>query len=559
MIHEEFDARPLTETRREFVLEQVGKLKRVELLVIGGGIHGATFAHLAALNGLSCLVLEKSDFASGTSSRSSKMLHGGLRYLELLDFRQVYEGVVARDDYIKSASHNAKPLEFLIPVVNGQNWFRRKLGVGLTLYDTIFSRARRRHKWWPGTSHPGIEHIISQQDWSGVFSYYDGVMNDARMVIDTLSAARQEGAVCLNYAKVRAVDYSRDGLVHVHWEDLIDGQTHRISTGMVVNCAGPWVPNIGATKPLVAKESVLYSQGVHLLFNKIWDAPALFLPMDSKARYYFVWPHQHGTLVGTTERELDSVVEDPTPNEGEIEEILQRLNKDLPNAGLNRETLFYAFAGIRTMAASKKKGSSATASRRHSWIYRNGVLSLIGGKFTTARWTVREGLKIVLKLAGLKRSIVDLRGRHLPGSFKLNEVTSEFRRIMFERGVPDRAVEHAISVLGSSVRHFIDPDEAWSHEIIGGEILASVVEWSVLREQAITLEDVMRRRLNLETRPDYGLPLLPGILKELCRLMPNQDWAKQEQNYKDRIQSIKDLLSGNLSQNLRDEGSVSVH
>ncbi|NDC38376.1 MAG: FAD-dependent oxidoreductase, partial [Proteobacteria bacterium] len=193
-------------------------------MVVGGGIAGATLARLAAFNGLRVTLLERGDYASATSGRSSKMAHGGLRYLEMGDIAQVREGVRSRDDLFISAPHLVRPHPFLIPVKAGDAWGRIKYRLGLAVYDFLaHSAPNRRHRWLSLRELSASPLATAQQSLAGAYQFYDGLMDDARLVLENIIAARQEGATCLNYAEFLSYTILRDRRVTVTWRDRLSG------------------------------------------------------------------------------------------------------------------------------------------------------------------------------------------------------------------------------------------------------------------------------------------------------------------------------------------------
>jgi glycerol-3-phosphate dehydrogenase len=264
-----------------------------------------------------------------------------------------------------------------------------------------------------------------------------------------------------------------------------------------VNCSGPWVEQIGPT----LHNKHLFSRGAHLLFNREWTGPALFLPMPGKARYYFVWPHRGGTMVGTTESETKNVELDPLPICGEVEEILARLSKDMPNSGLSRESLYYAFVGIRSLPQRGTKGT-ARVSRRHIWEQRGKVVSLFGGKYTTAAATAREGLRIVMSVLGKSYSDPSV-------------------------GLPTERTSELMKATHFSQDNLID--------------LAKV---HVKYSQAVNLEDLMRLRLGLEYLPGHGLDRLEEVAETLTWRSTNERTAATF-DYRERVSKIRKILSLN--------------
>ncbi len=518
-------------------LESAGVL---DMIVVGGGIHGAAVARFAAAYGFKTALLEKADYAGATSSRSSKMAHGGLRYLELMDFEQVFEGIKAREEMFDNIGNLVKPAEFLIPVPAGAWFFRIKLGIGLFLYDLMVKKGNRRHRWIPRSKLTFSGFHSGRTDLMGCFVYTDGIMSDARLVVDNVIAARRYGALCLNYCEVVSMTRDDSGVSHVVVRDTKTGKEMTIRARLVVNCTGPWASTLAST--LGAEPRPLkFSRGSHIIFNKPWNGPSLFLPMPGKARYYFVWPHQAGTMVGTTEREVATIELDPLPSQDEIEEIFGRLEKDIPDAGLNRDSACYAFAGIRTLPVRGKDASSTVLSRKHIWTHMNGVLTLLGGKYTTASWTSFEGVKEAAKILGkpLSKEIVESRDdlKRLPGSATTTEV-AELERSLSTHGVAADAQGRLLGRYGKRLGdNYLEYIEASPEKLIELETRIALDT-----EQVETLEDLMRRRLELEYTDGHGEKYLPIIREVFRQMRPDIDFDKEQGEYLARMRRVDALL-----------------
>lgn len=533
------EIKPELRWSRQEIIRSISSEHQVDVLVIGGGIHGAAVARLAAFNGLKTVLLETSDYASATSSRSSKLAHGGLRYLAMGDFQQVFESVKAREELYRAAPHLVHPWPFLIPVRAGDWLTRLKLQVALPLYSYFSSSGAARTSWVPSTDAlTGLAFGRGVKSLSGCFRYYDGIMDDARLVIETITAARQEGARCLNYASVDSVRQLDTDQVEVGWTDRRTDTKYTSRAGVVVNCAGPWAPAAGRLKPLSGK--VRYSQGSHLLFDYPWHQPALFMPMEGKNRYYFVLPHPGGTLVGTTEREITGELPlHPFPAPDEIREILSRVSRDLPDHQLNAETLYHGFAGIRTLPLRDRSGDVSRLSRRHIWEFNGGMLTLYGGKYTSAFWTAYEGLKLVQERSRRRFELVDVRERPLPGCFGASEAFEKIGKKIPAQAQGD-ALRNAFRIHGGRISSFEDQPEAL--QVLGEKMLRGTVELALQVEQVETVEDLMRRRLGLELSPGYGEDILCEIQRICHEIRPDISFAEEADLYRERLVSMKSAL-----------------
>lgn len=518
--------------KRSHRLERAAR-ERFDIIVIGGGIHGVCVAKIAAQAGLSVLLLEKGDYASGTSSRSSKMAHGGLRYLEMFDFEQVFEGIRAREALFERLPNLVRPERFLIPVPQGAYWLRWKLGLGLTLYDLLVRSKARKHRWIRGT--PSV-FGAGATPLAGCYQYTDGLMSDSRLIFEFLTAAQSCGCCALNYATVRAVEQQSDGSARVSWLDGRTQSSYVSHARLVINCAGPWAPQLhpqSGTQPL---PKVRYSRGSHLVFSVPWPHPSLFLPLAEKGRYYFVWPHPSGTLVGTTEREVQELEDDPMPSPDEVNEILERLARDLPSAGLTRETLHYAFAGVRTLPMRSAKKGVSHLSRKHIWSLSGGVLTLLGGKYTTFAWTATEGVRMALGALGAHSVSLPDPLNDLPSALSEEERTQLCEELFAQHHVSKDAVTRAVDRLGCLVRRYARSPDAW-HEVSPGVLMLEVLH-AIECEQAETVEDIIRRRIELEATPSHGKEALDAVVKELVKGASVEEIAKQQEEFLARVSQI---------------------
>lgn len=528
----------LLKVQRSEVIDEIKRNQRCDVLVVGGGIQGACFARLAAFNGLRTILLEQADYASATSSRSSKMAHGGLRYLELLDFGQVFDGIRCREDLFATAAHLVAPHPFLIPLFEHGFFEWLKFRAGLKIYDLLVKApTRRSHNASAQEMQPDIFAKSLRQPKRGLV-YYDGIMRDTRVVLEMLLAARQEGATALNYARVDSLQHQAGSAVSVGWTDVLTNTKHELQAGIVVNCCGPWVGDLGRISSSPMRGQLCFSRGAHLLFSVPWNRPALFLPLAGRGRYYFVWPHPGGTMVGTTERATTEIETDPQARPDEIQEILDRLAQDIPAAGLNRSTLYYAFAGIRTLVANPKAKSSYDISRKPFWHYSSGVLSLLGGKYTTAMASAFEGLKRVYELSGVSRPVVALQGRILPGTSQLEEARAAFLSRCQQLQIDSVTAQQVFGRYGALTKFFLQQDDLF--ELVGPGVLRGEIDFAIDVEQSETLEDLMRRRLELELLPGAGFANISPIFTLLKKKRPGIN-TQEEQHYRSRVEAIQQL------------------
>lgn len=501
-----------------------------DVAVIGGGIHGACLARQLAINDFRVLLLEREDFAYGTSSRSSKLLHGGVRYLQHGDIALVRRALQERALVTASAPHLSRPQRFLFPVVSGLTPAAWQLRLGLTAYDLLAQSTRNEaaamfppHRRLPrdGVDADRLRRVGLR--FGELFEYYDAQMDDARLVVENVVAAEMLGAVPLNYVNIDAIrqDGAEDGYRwHIDWQCRLSQRSGHSQARFVANVAGPWVRE---AHRLIGEwpsdwPQMLFSRGTHLLFDVNLGLPALILPTGTPGRFYFVLPYFSAagqqTLVGTTDKEIPRNEDDPQPSAAEISELLEFVARDLPQANLNTSSLYQTFAGVRLLVAPRvKKHRISAVSRGEEIVEADSYVALLGGKYTTARHTA-ENLAKTIKHALRPESILkSTAGIPLPGGIgwdagSLSALRRELGHTMNDC-VTDDALDAVIARFGTRARHLLaegtaPPDQLYSsHPPYAADALLRLqTRYVVQHEHACCLADIMRRRL--------GLALLPG-------------------------------------------------
>jgi len=518
---------PMPDPTREIRIRKASS-GTYDILIIGGGIVGMAAARDAAFRGYSVLLLEARDYAFGTSSRSSKLLHGGLRYLEQGEFGLVREALLERDIYIRAAPHICRAQRALVPVMPGLTRSAWQIRLGLSLYDLLAGKIFGRGKDELFLPHERIsssarEHAELRSlglKFSDLFSYWDGQVEDTRLVIEHLIDASELGAVVLNHAEVCTLTKSADEW-RVGWRNDLNGEQLESRARYVVNAGGPWAEEIcGKREGVVSNQRLRYSRGTHLLFDSSLNLPGLTLATGVPGRVYFVWPYfspaGNKTLVGTTERELPKNESDPQPSRGEIEELLAQLERDLPQADLGEGKVYRSFAGMRVLVPARagSKNDTSVLSRRERYEEREAMLSILGGKYTTSRRTAENALDFADRFFGRKTSWqkrVELQERPLPGgrnwsgenSARLKDkLRAAVRAHASAAGDEDisKVVEASIFRLGTRVSLLLEmpggtkPQSNFSY-LAGEAALAMSIE------HAATVEDIIFRRLLLRSFP----------------------------------------------------------
>lgn len=466
-----------------------------DLIIIGGGINGAALARLAAFNGLSTALFEAGDFGRGASTNTSKLLHGGMRYLETYDFGLVRDAVRERAALLSLAPHLVEARRFLFPRTRLGRHARPMIKAGMAMYDFLAgSRVLEPHRWVPPRELRALEPAFLPEEACGAYAYSDCVMDDARLVIENLADAASLGAKIWNYRSFLGAEPAGDGRLEVTVLDRVSGRETVHRAARVAIAAGPWTDQVvGAAFPGAAPQ-VRLSQGIHLIAAGIPSQSCFILPVPGSKRYFFMVPWKGKHLIGTTETELDGLpAGPPVPRESEVEELLKLARVYFPEW---KPDVICTLTGIRPLARSGK-GSTVTLSREHEFhTLRENVYSAVGGKYTTHRSFAAAFLRHIM---GPKRELKDIKPRPLPGAWKDTQERDAVRRGLMAYPFADEVVSAAwlrrYGKRALEVAAFVSGDSARRERLPGpyGLLLGELM-WSAEREWAKTPEDFLRRR-----------------------------------------------------------------
>lgn len=390
---QEFSART-----RELSIENFKTLE-YDLLIIGGGITGAGVACVATEKGMKTALLEMNDFASGTSSKSSKLLHGGVRYLEQMKFKLVFESLKDRNDLFKNIPQIAKPVAFIAPVYDTYKETVMLMNLGLSLYDllsyTSGNMVTKLHKFLTGKSLTWFEPNIRQRGLKGGIHYFDGFCNDARLTFENIKTAHAKGADIANYIKITAFEKDNNGKVTSAFaKDLISGESFKIKSKVILNASGPWLDSVNHFDNRKSENKLKPTKGVHIIVPKLTENNALLLKTPTEpVRWVFIIPYGEYSLVGTTDTESKTPENDHSyldkdnyATKEEIEYLLKTANHYYPYAKLEQKDIISSFGGWRPLIAppKNKKLKESDISREHEIFETNsGIVCIAGGKLTT--------------------------------------------------------------------------------------------------------------------------------------------------------------------------------
>jgi glycerol-3-phosphate dehydrogenase len=503
-----------------------------DLIVVGGGITGAGVARDAALRGLSVLLLEKRDFSSGVSSKTTRLIHGGFRYLANFEVDLVAESLRERAILRRQAPYLVHPIPILIPIYQGDPHGRAVISLGIRLYDLLSHDEKDiPHYFTSGREKTlSFEPRLNRDGLKGSALFYDHqILMPERLVIENLISARETGATVLNYHRVERIEEEQDG-VTVTVRDAMGGGTQAVRSKVLINAAGPWIDLVRRAGGIDETSIIYPTKGIHLVLPKLSDQ-ALFVA-SRNGRMFFIVPLGAWSLIGTTDTKYDGDLDEVHADAGDVDYLLTESRRVLPSLNLTKEAILYSYAGIRPLAFAGPRESRI--SRKHR-VIREGrtgrVITIAGGKYTTYRNMAKDVVNAACKVLGVKGPCTTdtkpLPGG-LPGDYAayvkelVPELSSQYK-------MDAETVRHLISFYGSRAERVLEiarEDQALARAISpeSRDILAQVA-YSVIEEGARTLSDIVLRRMHLGITGSRGAPSAETVAEVAGREL---GWSEEE-------------------------------
>jgi glycerol-3-phosphate dehydrogenase len=502
-----------------------------DVVIVGGGIAGAGVARDLALRGLSVALVEKSDFAYGTTSRSSKLIHGGLRYLELFDFGLVRESLRERETLRRLAPHVVKPLPFLVPIYRESSRGLIKVRIGLALYDLLTpGRDRERYRVLKPIDVLSLEPGIRADGLRGAGYYIDDLLLlPERFCLENVLSAARHGARCFNYAEVEEVERDARGAIGaVRVRDLVTNRVVRLGARVVVNATGPWVDRFRARARIDERGEriVRTTKGIHCLVPRVTDRAIYQSTSDD--RMIFVIPWRQFSLVGTTDTDFDGDLDRVHATADEVAYLLAEAAKAVPDRRIAPENVAYTYAGVRPLTREPGKRAS-DVSRAHKVIAEAGgrFLSITGTKLTCYRSLAADlGDRVARMLGRGTRTVTDrlaLDGLDEDVTTVEAHAWIDVSAEMTASGLSRATLEALVETYGRGYRRVVEiagklPDGADLLCPQNPEIVAQL-HVAVENEMAVSLQDVLLRRTGIGTSPCQGLDCGAAIAARMGELL----------------------------------------
>lgn len=484
--------------------------KSWDVLIIGGGATGLGIAVDAASRGYRVLLLEKNDFAKGTSGRSTKLVHGGVRYLAQGNIKLVKEALRERGILLKNAPHITGTQPFIVPVYS--YWSFLFYGIGLSIYDVLAGKLQIGKVRWLG-KRKTIECLpsVNQKGLIGGILYYDGQFDDARLAVTLALTAYDQGACILNYMEVQELLHENKKLTGVTCKDGLTGEVYKVISKSVINATGVFADHVIAMDKADQPAMLSPSQGVHIVVDPIYfkGTHALMIPKTDDGRVLFAVPWNGKVVIGTTDTSVKEISDEPEAFDEEIDFIIRNFNK-YSGTTIERKDILSVFAGLRPLVKSTNKGSTALMSRDHTILVSvSGLITIIGGKWTTYRKMAKDAVENAVFVGKLKRE------KCRTEDLKLRGWTDEEQPTQYGS---DQAKIKEIEKEDPSYSEKWHPDYTFTR--------ADLI-WMIREEMAMQVEDILARRsriLLLNARD--ALTMAPKLAEWMAVEM------KQDENWK---------------------------
>lgn len=503
-----------------------------DVLVIGGGVTGAGVARDAALRGLSVALVERKDFAAGTSSRSSKLIHGGLRYLQQGDVGLVREAATERHTLRKLVPHLVRPQQLIVPVSSRGGY--AKIKVGLFTFDRLAGVAKdEQYRMLSKEETLDLEPLLRSEDVYGGGLYYEYLTDDARLVLEVVKSAAALGAVAANYAEVTAFTFENGRVSGAVVEDRFTGEELRVQARVVVNAAGPWVDRVRLLCEHGEQPKLHLTKGIHLgLRRERLPVSRIIIMTARDRRSVFAIPYNGVTYIGTTDTNYSAPEDYPLITMDDVSYLLEAATRTFQGEPLSPDDIVSAWAGLRPLLHEEGKAPSEISRKDEIMTGASGLLSVAGGKLTTFRRMAERIVDLVcdrLRAAGqtVPERIAESAQLPLSGGDTGDDVAAFARRLQTRwPEVGEDVVEHLVRLYGSNAELMVEGIAA--DPLLGARcapdlpVTRAEVEYAMREEMAVTLEDLLERRSRLLLwDPDNGLHALQQAARWMAAAL---DW-----------------------------------
>lgn len=511
-----------------------------DLIVIGGGVTGAGIALDAAHRGMSVLLLEKTDFASGTSSRSTKLIHGGLRYLKQLEFRLVWQVGRERAILHRLARHLVHPEKMLLPIVRGGSLGKFSTSLGVWVYDLLAGVAPRDRRVMLSRGEAlAAEPLLDTEKVLGACLYAEYRTDDARLTFALIKTAMEHGADCMNYLEAKGFIYDEKGAVKgVRMKDNTNRDTpvFEVQAKCVVNAAGPWADQVMEMDQPKKQKNLFLSKGVHLV------VPYSRLPLRQSAyfdlqdgRMAFAIPRNGTTYIGTTDTRYAESIDDVQALEEDAAYLIEGTRQMFPSVDLVRSDVVSSWAGLRPLIYEPNKPGSEISRKEEVFLTDSGLISIAGGKLTGYRLMAKRVVDIAaknlqktvaVKYPSCKTHQIRLWGNRFETRDEMEAFLRTLEKRVISAGLPLSRASYLLQNYGGQAEKILDTMEAQASPDAEPRLLLAELHYAIREESAVRPMDFLLRRTG---RAYFEMPGLENYLPLVLSVFQQQWEWKQEQ------------------------------
>jgi len=454
------------------------KNNHFDILVIGGGINGCAIARDASLRGAKTSLIEKNDFASGASGKSTKLIHGGIRYLEQLNFKFVYEALHERTILLKTVPHLVRPLEFIIPVYKNDPRSLLKMRSGVFIYDCLARGEKiRSHRYVRSEDFVALEPNIELRGLKGAVTYYDAQVDDVRLCLANAVSSYEAGCCVANKVEAKGLIKEKGKVCGVHAQDMLSKKEFIIRARAVINATGAWSNSIvkmdSPSAPLITRPT----KGVHIVYKKLPVKRAVLFSARKDARVCFVIPWRGLTLIGTTDTDYTGSCDEVYATAAEIEYLLSEVRRIFPGENIEKDGIITTYASLRPLANTQEQPTWKISRESLIQESESGLISVAGGKYTTYRRLAEKVVDMaLLRFKGrvFQKCITSTTGPYLP----VLEGDDKDSGKLVERATREEMANTLIDLFVRRLQLFVTPSLGLERVEECAMIMASILEWS---------------------------------------------------------------------------------
>ena len=541
-----------------FPQEQLNK--KFDLIVIGGGINGCGIARDAAERGLKVLLIEKEDFASGCTAVSTRLIHGGLRYLEYLEFDLVRESLRERELLLKNANHLVRPLELCLPIYKGNKRGYWLIKLGMILYDLLsYDKSLPSHKILSAPCFKVYEPGINDQDLVSAAVYYDSqIAFPERICVENILMAKKYGTLVMNHAEVVAINLKNKKIKSVEVIDKLTGTRHVFVGKVLLNASGPWVDSLCRLTRKKIDRKIGGTKGSHIIIKKFDNGPkhGIYSASKSDGRPFFVIPWQDYYLIGTTDIPFSGDLDRVCIDKSEIDYLLSEANNILKSKKITKDEILFSYSGVRPLPYMTNKIPGSITRKHIIFDHESGeienFISVIGGKLTTYRNLSELAVDLIYKKLDRKMVVTKTKLNPFMGCIKTsvdNFKDENCQKLSDRYKLDEDIISHLIDIYGNEIFNVLNlinenPDLGKllsSHSL---DIRAQVY-YALKHELAFTVSDVLLRRLSLGISEGLGEDAISYVSNQIKNYfnLSQEEVSKQVSDYYEKV--IKLRMSSN--------------